>query len=159
MVGVLGGRGFPLEQAAGTGVEAGARVRTNTFVRNMDLEGHGLTLAWGTTGHGHSEVFLAPGWDSQTTAADRNGAALKQKRLPKAFRGRKKRHAWWCSLQKSGGDGLNRRHSSCALSAHAQTAHLIPQNCVKAAWLRRWSNLLYRSRQDFAQTPESWNRG
>ena len=40
MAGVLGGRGFPLEQAAAQVCrEAGARVRTNTFVRDMDLEG------------------------------------------------------------------------------------------------------------------------
>ena len=40
VAGVLGGRGFPLEQAAAQVCrEAGAGVRTNTFVRDMDLEG------------------------------------------------------------------------------------------------------------------------
>ena len=39
MAGVLGWRGFPLEHAAAqVCTEAGARVRTNTFVRDMDLE-------------------------------------------------------------------------------------------------------------------------
>ena len=84
VAGVLGRRGFPLEQAAAQVCrEAGARVRTNTFVRDMDLEGvhvfdgrrlevvaDGLTLWHGAqlTGH-HTGVTLAPGRHCQANSS------------------------------------------------------------------------------------------
>ena len=96
VAGVLGERGFPLEQAAAQVCrEAGARVRTNTFVRDMDLEGvhvldgrrlevvaDGLTL-WHGAQLAIDTTLVSPlhrDGTARRTAADRNGAALKQAR-------------------------------------------------------------------------------
>ena len=94
--GSWGGRGFPLEQAAAQVCrEAGARVRTNTFVRDMDLEGvhvldrrrlevvaDGLTLLHGAQLAIDTTLVSPLHWDgtARRTAADCNGAALKQAR-------------------------------------------------------------------------------
>ena len=73
--GVLGRRGWPLESvAARICREAGARVRTNVYVRDMDLatrrtlDGRGLevggrwpaTFRWSTAGHRHNDGITLP---------------------------------------------------------------------------------------------------
>ena len=94
VAGVLGERGFRREQgAAQVCREAGAIVRTNTLVRDMDFEGvnvlegrrfevvaDGLTL-WPGAQLAIDTTLVSPlHRDGTARRTDRNGAALKQAR-------------------------------------------------------------------------------
>ena len=186
--GVLGERGFPLEQAAAQVCrEAGARVRTNTFVRDMDLEGvnildgrrlevvadglslwHGAQLAIDTT-------LVSPlrrDGRARRTAADRNGVALKQARRLKEttypeLSGEDGRARLVVLAAEIGGRWSEEtaQFLRALAKAHARSVPLLLQSRVKAAWLRRWSNILAcAAARAFrvvppGQAPEPGNRG
>ena len=137
-------------------------MRTNTVVRDMDLEGvhvldgrrlevvaDGLTLWHGAQLSIDTTLVSPLHGTARRTAADCNGAALKQARRLKET----------TSPELSGEGGrarlvvlaaeVGRRWSEemaqflrAPAKPHARTAPLILQNRVKAAWLRRWSNVL-----------------
>ena len=138
--------------------EAGARVRTNTFVRDMDLEGvhvldgrrlevvaDGLMLWDGAQLAIDTSLVSppAPGWHRQEDSGrpQRGGPATSQTHqgdhLPRALR-RKRKGTF-------GGAHCRRRiamvrRDGTILARSGQP--LILQNRVKAAWLRRWSSVL-----------------
>ena len=148
---------FRLQAEAQVCREAGTRVRTNTFVRDMDLEGvhvldgrrlevvadgltlwHGAQLAIDTT----LVSPPAPGWHRQEDSGrpQRGGTATSQTHqgdhLPRALR-RKRKGTFGAHCRSRiamvRGDG----------TIHARSGQpLILQNRVKAAWLRRWSSVL-----------------
>ena len=144
--------------------EAGARVRTNTFVRDLDLAGvnvldgrrlevvaDGLTLRHGTQ-LAIDTTLVSPlhrDGTARRTAADRDGAAPLQARRTK--------ETTYPELSGEGGRArlvvlaaeVGGRWSEdtaqflrALAKASARTAPLILQNRVKAAWLRRWSGVL-----------------
>ena len=165
MAGVLGGRGFPLEQAAAQVCrEAGARVRTNTFVRDLDLAGvnvldgrrlevvaDGLTL-WHGAQLAIDTTLVSPlhrDGTARRTAADRDGAALLQARRTKEttypeLSGEGGRARLVVLAAEVGGRWSEEtaQFLRALAKASARTAPLILQNRVKAAWLRRWSGVL-----------------
>ena len=155
----------PIGAGRGTGVQRSrAKVRTNTFVRDLDLAGvnvldgrrrevvadgftlwHGAQLAIDTTLvsplHRHSTA--------RRTAADRDGATLLQ--------ARRTTETTYPELSGEGGRARLVVHAAevggrwseeaaqflrALAKASARTAPLILQNRVKAAWLRRWSGVL-----------------
>ena len=128
LAGVLGGRGFPLEQAAAQVCrEAGAKVRTNTFVRDLDLEGvnvldgrklevvaDGLTL-WHGAQLAIDTTLVSPFHRDGTAGGQRQTATEQHYFKPNAprrphtrnFQEKEERHVWvltpaWLKL---GGDG------------------------------------------------------
>ena len=142
-------------------------MKTNTFVRDMDLEGvdvfdgrkfeivsDGLTLLFGAQLDIDTTLvsLLHRDGTARRTAADNNGAALKQanrlKGTPFQELSEERGRARLVSLAAEVGERLSEKtaQSFRALAkAHAQTAPLIPQKSVKAAWLRRWCNILASS--------------
>ena len=121
---------------------------------SMDADWKSSRTAW-RCGMGHNSLdttLVSPlhrDGTARRTAADRNGAPLKQARRLK--------ESTYPELSGEGGRArlvvlaaeVGGRWSEetaqflrALAKAHAQTAPLILQNRVKAAWLRRWSNVL-----------------
>ena len=121
---------------------------------SMDADWKSSRTAW-RCGMGHNSLdttlvsMLHRDGTARRTAADRNGAPLKQARRLK--------ESTYPELSGEGGRArlvvlaaeVGGRWSEetaqflrALAKAHAQTAPLILQNRVKAAWLRRWSNVL-----------------
>ena len=161
--GVLGKRGFPLECAAAQVCrEVGARVTTNAFIRDhlgefdrldgrrIEVIADGLVLGQGAQ-LAMDTTLVSPlhrDGSARRGAATRPGMALEQ--------ARRRKEATYPELV--GDDGPARLVVLAAETwrwsdetAHflrglakgkAETAPLLMQNRVKAAWLRRWSCML-----------------
>ena len=120
LAGVLGGRSSHWSRPRQVCREAGARVRTNTFVRDLDLAGvnvldgrrlevvaDGLTL-WHGAQLAKDTTLVSP--------LQRDGTARHKPDAPRRPHARNSQekeegHVWWCSLPKLGGDGPKRRTS------------------------------------------------
>ena len=163
--GVLGGRGYPLECAAAQVCrEAGARVTTNVFIRDLDLAefrgldgrrteviADGLTLFQGAQ-LAIDTTMVSPLRRDGTTrrgAARRPGVALEQAQRTKEaiypeLAGDEGRARLVVLAAETGGrwSAETAQFLRCLAKAKAETAPVLMQNRVKAAWLRRWSSIL-----------------
>ena len=160
--GVLGKRGFPLERAAAQVCkEAGARVSTNMFVRDMDLAAFnaldgrrleivadGLSLWQGAQLAIDTTMVLSggmerPGQELQTTTVPLWMWRVEGRKPPtQSSRERGAAHVWWCLPPKWGRGGTPRRLSS---SQHWPKHGPRKSRCcckAEAAWVRRWSAIL-----------------
>ena len=165
VAGVLGRRGFPLESAAARVCrEAGARVRTNVMVRDMDLlpaaalDGRRLeVVADGLTLHRGAQlaidttlVAVLKRDGTPRTGADRtNGVALASARQRKErtypeLSGEGNRATLVVLAAEVGGRwSTEARDFLVALAAaKAREAPFLLESSVKAAWLFRWSCML-----------------
>ena len=163
--GVLGKRGFPLERAAAQVCrEAGARVSTNMFVRDMDLAAFnaldgrrleivadGLSL-WQGAQLAIDTTMVSPlrrDGTARPRVANHNSAALDV--------ARRRKEATYPELSGEGGRARlvvlaaevgGRWNTETAqlltalANARAQEVPLLLQGRAEAAWVRRWSALL-----------------
>ena len=165
MAGVLGRRGFPLESAAAQVCrEAGARVSTNVYVRDLDLADldvvdgrrlevvadglslwHGAQLAIDTT-------LVSPlhsNGSARRRAADHDGAALevarrrKERTYPELV-GEGGRARLVVLAAEVGGRWSKETATFLAAlaKARAESSPFILQGRVQAALIRRWSAML-----------------
>ena len=147
----------PLECAAAQVCrEAGARVTTNVFIRDLDLAkfrgldgrriefiADGLTLFQGAA-LAIDTTMVSPLRRDGTTrrgAARRPGVASDQARRTKEAT-----YPNWQGMKAERGlsfwPGETAEFLRCLAKAKAGTAPVLMQNRVKAAWLRRWSCIL-----------------
>ena len=156
--GVLGKRGFPLECAAAQVCrEAGARVTTNSFIRDLDLgefnrlDGRrieviadGLSL-WQGAQLAIDTTLVSP----LHRAVSRPGLALEQARrrkeatYPQLVGDEGRARLVVLAAETGGRWSIETAQFLRGLAkGKAETAPLLMQNRVKAAWLRRWSCIL-----------------
>ena len=168
VAGVLGRRGFPLEVAAAQVCrEAGARVSTNLYVRDMDLAefnnldgrrlevvADGLTL-WQGAQLATDTTLVSPlrrDGSARPRAADHNGAALEEARRRKERTypelSRDGGRARLVVLAAEGGGRWSIETANFLVSlakAKALASPFVLQGRVQQAYIRRWSALLASS--------------
>ena len=163
--GVLGRRGFPLECAAAQVCrEAGARVTTNAFVRDMDLVEYnaldgrrleivadGLTL-WQGAQLAVDTTMVSPVRRDGTArpgAAERDGVALTQARRQKertyselAGEGGRARLVVLAAEVGGRWSEETAQFLRSLAKARSESSPFLLQNRVQAAYIRRWSGIL-----------------
>ena len=143
VAGVLGRRGYPLETAAAQVCrEAGARVRLNTMVRDLDL------LPGALLDNRRLEV-VADGLPLTTRHRHHNGVSAKRrwhspKRCQHTSAGDGSRARLVVLATEVGGRWSQETRQFLVALAKAKSREAPPplQGSVKAAWLHRWSCLL-----------------
>ena len=157
--GVLGRRGFPLECAAAQVCrEAGARVTTNAFVRDMDLaeynafDGRRLEIVAGGLTLGAQlavdTTMVSPVRRDGTRpgAAEHDGVALTQARrqngLTQSSWERDGERVSWCSEVGGRLSEETAQFLHSLAKARSESSPFLFQNRVKAAYIRRWSGIL-----------------
>ena len=155
--------GEELQAAAQICREAGARVSTNVFVRDLDLAALQRLGRQKTRGRGRRVDLvprvpnspLTPPWLLHCTATVARGGGLQMstarrwKRQDAARRGPAlsclamvEGPDWWCWPQKWGDGGARRPPSSSPPWPWHARCPFVPQGRVEAAWIRRWSAIL-----------------
>ena len=163
--GVLGRRGWALESAAARARrEAGARVRTNTFIRDMDLGMHDIldgrrleVLADGLPLHGGAQLAIDT---TMVSPLHRNGVALRRASSRPGVALKLARRRKELTYPKLAGDGGRARLVVLAAQVggrwSAETAQFLSelasakvrdfpeelQDEAARAWHKRWSSVL-----------------